>query len=482
MTQPRGQTPELFQSLRKRAEDVLAKMAAQPAFDAAEMHDVRALMHELSIYQVELEMQNDELRRAQHDLEEARRLSDAVLATSPTGIVLVDKEGLVLRANAAASRLLGLEKVLLEGQRLSMLVDPDSLYEFQGLLSSSLANSPGLEPCEIKLRRVGGGKFHARLDCSPLGLGQDSTQHAVCTFQDISDTVQLRESLRLENLSLGGQLQQRARELEVRNSQLEELLRHYEIAKTQALSAQRAKTAFLRNMSHELRTPLHGLMSLTELLLGTLQTPEDRELVTMAQSGVVGLVELFQDLLDLADMEAAELRVRLAPAAPQPILDAVCQSMAPVAAARGLALHCAPCHPLPAAAASSEVLTDPARLKQVLLALLSNAVKFTPAGGGPVRVRCLPKDHHWCFVIDDCGPGIAPECLERALEPFVQAQESLQLTRCHDGIGAGLSIARRLTPLLQGTLLLENRPEGGARATVCVPTATVLAQSQSATS
>ncbi|GAB7080613.1 PAS domain-containing sensor histidine kinase [Megalodesulfovibrio paquesii] len=478
MSHPPENTPHRFFSLRKRAEDALARMALRPQLDPAEMGDVRELMHELSIYQVELEMQNDELRHAQQALEQSHRLSDALLSTSPIGMLLVNAEALVLRSNLAAARMLGLDKVHLEGQRFSMFVDPDSLYEFQGTLAQSLDSQAKPQSCEIILRRIGGIRFHARFDCSPLRLEDQQQQQIVCTFQDISDSVSVRESLRQENRFLDIQLQQRACELEARNRQLEELLRQYETAKAQAQSAQRAKTAFLHNMSHELRTPLHGLMSLSELLMGTLHAPQERELVALAKSGVIGLVELFQDLLDLAAMEADALQVRLTPTPPQQIFDAVLRSMAPVAATKGVELHDMPC-PLHAAPAScAGVMTDPVRLKQVLLALLSNAIKFSSAAGGPVVLRCELEDKQWCYVIEDHGPGLPPECLQEALEPFVQGQESMRLTRTHAGLGTGLPLARRLTGLLGGTLLLENKSNGGVRATVCLPAAPLSACGQ----
>jgi len=324
-----------FDTLRRRAEEALASMEA--ASRQEEAGDLRALMHELSIYQVELEMQNEELRQAQQELEAARRLSDALLATSPTGIILVDADGVIQRANRTASLLLGLERLHLEGQRFGVFLDSDSLFAFQELLGCTLEASP-VPPCELVLRRLGGLRFHARMDCSMLDQEAGAPPRAVCTFQDISDTVALREALRSENLSLDDQLRRRAAELEESNRQLLTLLDQYEAARQQAEAAQRAKTAFLRNMSHELRTPLHGLMSLTEILLGTVGDPQDRELVRMARSGVAGLVELFQDLLDLAAMEVDALRVHLEEVAPMAVLDAVCQSVAPVALAKGLRL------------------------------------------------------------------------------------------------------------------------------------------------
>ncbi|AGW13101.1 PAS domain-containing sensor histidine kinase [Megalodesulfovibrio gigas] len=468
MSAARAHTGDRFDTLRQRAEAALDRIEAASRLEEA--GDVRVLMHELSIYQVELEMQNEELRHAQQELEAARRLSDALLATSPTGIMLVDANGVILRTNKATSMLLGLERTHLEGQRFGVFLDPDSLFEFQELLAVALEGGPA-RPRELRLRRLGGLRFHARMDCSALDL-QDlqaaAVPQAVCTFQDISDTVALREALRSENQSLDHQLRRRAQELEEINRRLVELLDQYEAARQQAEAAQRAKTSFLRNMSHELRTPLHGLMSLTEILLATVREPQDRELVDMARAGVAGLVELFQDLLDLAAMEADALEMLPADVAPELVLDAVCQSMAPVARAKGLRLDWA-VDPTGNGSLAC-IRTDAVRLKQALLALLGNAVKFTPPGAGAVVcASCRQAADGLVFVIEDTGPGIPSPQLGQVCGLFVQGDDSL--TRAHGGLGAGLSMACRLVGLLGGTLTLDNRPEGGLRATVRLPAA-----------
>jgi len=122
--------------------------------------------------------------------------------------------------------------------------------------------------------------------------------------------------------------------------------------------------------------------------------------------------------------------------------------------------------------ASACIKTDAARLKQVLLALLGNAIKFTPAANDAgmhahVRAWCRQAQDEWVFIIDDTGPGIPSSQLGQVCDLFVQGDDSL--TRTHGGLGAGLAMACRLASLLGGTLALENRPQGGLRAMVRLP-------------
>ncbi|NML15545.1 PAS domain-containing sensor histidine kinase [Azohydromonas caseinilytica] len=236
---------------------------------------------------------------------------------------------------------------------------------------------------------------------------------------------------------------------------LEETLRQ---RTAQAEAASRAKSAFLAHMSHEIRTPLNAVIGLSQLM-ARMALPEDgRRFVGHIQQAGEQLLALTNDVLDLSRIEAGEMHLEHAPFELAPLLEALRVMVGPQAAAKGLPLYLELGPGLPA------VLTgDPLRLKQVLLNLLGNAVKFTPAGSVTLRVAVAghgPGRSTLRFDVVDTGIGVRPEQRARIFEPFMQADSST--TRRFGGTGLGLSIVRRLVDMMGGTLALESTPGQGS--------------------
>ncbi len=252
------------------------------------------------------------------------------------------------------------------------------------------------------------------------------------------------------------------RDLRIRR-QTEEQLR---VAQKQAEAANHAKSAFLANMSHELRTPLTSILGYTDLLLST-QDPLTRERYTLAsrRSGE-HLLTLISDILDLSKIEAGRLTIESVECRLPDLLAEVDSLMRPRATAKSIHFSFALDTPIP-----DRLLTDPTRLRQILINLLSNALKFTQSGNVQLTARYeLGHAHpHLVIHVTDTGIGMTPEQIEALFEPFIQADPST--TRKYGGTGLGLSISRRLARMLGGDLSASSVPEKGSTFRLSLPVA-----------
>jgi signal transduction histidine kinase len=240
--------------------------------------------------------------------------------------------------------------------------------------------------------------------------------------------------------------------LAVRNARL------YESAE----AASRAKSGFLATMSHELRTPLNALEGYSSLLEEGIYGP-----VNEAQQGALErmrrarahLVELIDQVLDVARVENGTKRVQPEPVALPALVRDVAEALRGAAQARGLSLAVEVADEIPTLG------TDPGMVRQILVNLLGNATKFTERGG--ITVRLYGEDDSVCLEVADTGPGIAPELQERVFEPFFQGDPST--TRREGGVGLGLALSREFARLLGGDLTLRSTPGEGSIFTLRLP-------------
>ena len=235
------------------------------------------------------------------------------------------------------------------------------------------------------------------------------------------------------------------------------------VAVSQAQAANRAKSTFLANMSHELRTPLNSVIGFSRLMAASpnMQDDEKRNLAIIHRSGN-HLLRLINEILELSKGEAGRLQAQMEVVALAPLLQEVMDMLGMRAEQQGMALR------LDCVAVPPAVLLDATRLRQVLLNLMSNAVKF--AGGGTVTltVRGERRDgDQWLlsFAVSDTGIGIAREDQQRVFEPFVQADSAGP----KDGTGLGLAISREFVQLMKGELTLESTPGQGATFSFSIP-------------
>lgn len=251
-----------------------------------------------------------------------------------------------------------------------------------------------------------------------------------------------------------------------RTAELERSNRDLRNAMDVAEAASRAKSEFLANMSHEIRTPLTGILGFAAVLMNEPDTepPTQREYLQTIHDSGRHLATLINDILDLSKIESEQVEVEQARCSPHEIVAEAVSILRVRAQERGLNLEY-----FWKTAVPETIQTDPNRLRQILMNLIGNAIKFTEVGSVQVAARVQPGESPE-LVIDviDTGVGIEAESLQRIFAPFAQADSSI--TRRFGGTGLGLSISRRLTRLLGGDLTVVSEPGRGSIFTLTIPT------------
>ncbi|MFJ9444550.1 HAMP domain-containing protein [Kitasatospora sp. NPDC101235] len=308
-----------------------------------------------------------------------------------------------------------------------------------------------------------------------LGESQRLTAELQARSEELQDG---QEELRRSNAELeekAALLAQRNRDIEAKNLEIEQGREELEERARELTRTSMYKSEFLANMSHELRTPLNSLLILAQLLAennsGNL-TPKQVEYAGVIHSAGTDLLQLINDILDLSKVEAGKMDLAIEPFAVRELLEYVESGFRPLADQKGLAFEMSVDRAVP-----ERIVTDQARLRQVLRNLLSNAVKFTDTGRVELRIERveeaelpsgLGRAHAAvAFHVDDTGIGIDPAHLDTIFGAFQQADGST--ARRYGGTGLGLSISRELARLLGGTITVRSAAGQGSRFTLYLP-------------
>jgi len=375
------------------------------------------------------------LQRERSLTREIRRLS-AAIQQSHSAVLILSPSRTIEYANDGALAATGYTRQELLGRGWDQLLPPGA--SIPGRADEVRPRSPEEKwRGEMRIRRRNGEVFPARASFSPVRARDGSVSHVVAVIDDISDLKKAEGDLRL--------------------------------ARDQAQSADRAKGEFLAVMSHELRTPLNGIIGFAELLRETPLTPEQADYATTIRKSGEALLALTNELLDYSRLDAGRMQLDLQTCSPRHVVEEAVDLLSARAAEKQLELLVAISPEVPV-----HVAADPGRLRQVLVNLLGNAIKFTPTGEVEVELGVVPPAkgdaEGWIrleFLVRDSGIGIAPEKQDRLFLPFSQLDATN--TRRFGGAGLGLAISRSLVHLMHGEIEVTSAAGAGAVFRFCIP-------------
>ena len=389
---------------------------------------------------------------------EAKKFRD-LFDSSPSAVFLIDRHGTIRMSSRAGERLFGWEAQALIGHKVVGLFPEDhrDAYEalFERFVEAHVSSTMDHGSKDIQVRRRDGSVFPAQVQLRILDTAEG--RMTVAHVQDITERKRAEAALQQHNEELENHVALRTVELSR--------------ARDDAEQANRAKSAFLAAMSHEIRTPMNGVVGMIDVLEQSHLKSAQVEIVKTVRESAYALLSIVDDVLDFSKIEAGQFQVDSEPLDVAAVVEGVCDTLHHLAGKKGVVLTLFTDPSIPA-----QLLGDATRLRQVLLNLAGNAIKFSSAAGRAgrvaVRARLVERGVQQVvleFSVADNGIGMDQETLARLFTPFTQADAGT--TRRFGGTGLGLSISHGLVELMGGEIQVRSEPGRGSTFSVRLPLA-----------
>ena len=389
------------------------------------------------------------LERSQLTLRQSEEQLRSIFENAPMGIIIFDVQDQykLVRYNPAHRQLLGYDDAEMSSLTLRDITHPEDLEPDLQRVDTLMNGEQTSFQIEKRFIRKQGEVIWCNVT---VALMRDSQGHPLYSLGMTEDIT--------EKKALQYQRQQAEEQLRRANE-------HLAVTNLELAQATRLKDEFLANMSHELRTPLNAIMGLSEVLqtevFGAINDKQRQFLVTIQNSGS-HLLELINDILDLAKIEAGKLELQIAPVSIEELCEDSLDFVRHQAHEKSISLNLELANP------SASIQLDERRIRQVLINLLSNAVKFTPEGGSvTLKAKGSPATQWLQCSVTDTGIGIAPADLEKLFQAFVQIDSSL--SRRYEGTGLGLVLVKQIVELHGGQILVDSQPGQGSCFTILLP-------------
>jgi PAS domain S-box-containing protein len=414
---------------------------------------VRQLQERLEHTEADLRLSRENQSVFIQKLKKARRDFLAIFDLVPAMIWYRDRQGQILRVNRCAADSIGMTAKELVGRNYYELFPEDAERSRQSDLQVIQTGSALCGQLRQFTSFDGTSTRWALVDRFPLRDREGRIEGVMVFAQDIT------EKKRAED-----RLIRARKEIELRNEQLRAAAAKAQRLADSACKSNQAKSEMLASSSHDLRTPMNAIIGFADLLLETPLDEEQKQYVTTIRDSADGLLSLINDILDFARLEAGKLKIEIVPCFMREFIDQIRAMMETGARRKGLDFKIEIDPHLP-----PSFYTDPLRLKQCLINLLGNAVKFTDTGYVSLSVCQHQQAARSCirFDVEDTGIGIAQDKQQEIFKVFSQAEAAT--ARKYGGSGLGLTITRRLTDLLGGTIDIDSQPGRGSKFSITLP-------------